>query len=415
MYRLDKTWYSPSVAFPFLFGVILCMNYFGLGGLYKANNSTYVIFGTGVLSFIIGDLMARHIKFGKVKYSRNLNPIKCKISIILILTILSIQTLLIIIFILNGGNMGQIYTLMANATKGEMNELSIPGFYILLTQFIAYPLLYTLVPAFLIKFIKNYEKKYLILAILLTVVRVISDARRTYVVSFVLMLILAFTFNNKSIKVISDNLKKKQLKKVRRAILFITGIAIIAFFSISDSRASEASSTFHFYDTLAQYYGGCVYYLECILKTAKVDFTYGFSSFRGLVAPICGILSKIGIEIEAYQDASSYVLDLQSNTVYITQYKLYNSFASCFYQFYCDFGYLGVVFFSIIYGFISRYFYKSWRFYNDELTETRYVFWFSCVLMFSFVNFELVNAYNALPLILIFWLYDKTSNTKKIN
>ena len=81
-----------------------------------------------------------------------------------------------------------------------------------------------------------------------------------------------------------------------------------------------------------------------------------------------------------------------------------------FFQFYCDFGVVGIVALSFLYGVFAENIFEKMVILKSKRAEATYVFFFANILMLSFVNMEAVLALNFWPLVLVRFLYP--SNNK---
>lgn len=414
-YRRDKTVFSPSVAFSGLFSIVFIFASSGWNGMYSASASAYWLITLGVLSFVFGTVVMKkyslknafYITGKKINVNDKLqSKMYWRMLWICILVLLS-SIIMIGSYLLSGATLGDVYVVAAAATDGEQNELTKGGFQLLLESYIAYPLLYLLVPVSLVEFFSSYKRKYLFVALFLALLRVCLDARRTYLTAFVLMTVICIYMHRKDYKYFHPQIynRFKNFKKYS----FLIVIFILFFFSYVSSQRSIAklgedeSSTLV---TLVEYYGGSVQFFGyCIEKTFK-DYTFGFSSLRGLLAPFFGVFKLIGIESPSLlKEANQYLVTLHETIFNISPTKPYNSFATCFFQFYCDFGVIGIVFLSFFYGAFAENIFEKMVVLKSKRAEATYIFFFANILMLSFVNMQTVLALNFWPLILVRYLY----------
>jgi oligosaccharide repeat unit polymerase len=299
----------------------------------------------------------------------------------------------------------------AAATDGADNELTKGGMQVLLESYIAYPLLYLLVPVSLVEFFHSYKKKYLIIAIALAILRVCIDARRTYLTSFITMVVMCIYLHRKDYKFYSYQLLERYRKFKKYAIWILLFFGYF-FIYVSQQRSiaksgEDQSSTLR---TLTYYYGGSVQFFDDCVRSIKIDHTWGFSTFRGFLAPFWGVLKLFGIESpDVLENANRYLSELHAHIVSISPDKNYNSFATCFFQFYCDGGVIGIIILSFLYGYYGEYIFERMAIKKSRCAESAYVFFFANILMLSFVNMETVLALNFWPLILVNLFYKKNS------
>lgn len=413
----DRNILSPSSSFTFLYLLVFILSAFGWYDIYRASDDAYLLITLGITCFVVGCMVKRKSPNKKTLFSTgkvvDVND-RLKVSIywtmyVVCMVVLLYSAYTILMFFRSGGNIGEVYVLAAAATDGEENELTKGSFQILLESYIAYPLLYLLVPVSLVEFFNTYKKRYLSVAISLALLRVILDARRTYLAAFIMMVVFCFILHRKDIRKLDVAMQKKVKKIYKYSILIIILIGYV-FILISELRsvAKTGEDQYSTLQTLTYYYGGSVqFFQECISKF-KIEYTYGFSSLRGFFAPFFGIFKLFGLDSpEMLENANAYLAELHLHILNISPTKYYNSFATCFFQFYCDFGILGIVFLSFCFGFYAQTLYNKLIIYQNKRSEATYVFFFANIMMLSFVNMETVLALNFWPLILVLLLYKK--------
>lgn len=415
--KADKTFFSPLVSFTFLYLVVFILSAFGWFGIYLASNKAYMLITLGIIMFAIGtkarkrySLKNAFFRTGKIfDASDTLNIKHYKLMLMLCLSVLSFSASMIFLFLLAGGTIGDIYILAAHATDGEDNELTKGGFQILLESYIAYPLLYLLVPVSLVEFFNSYKKRYLFIAIFLALLRVGIDARRTYLASFIMMIIICIVMHRKDILYFSKELYDKAKKFQKQSIIWILIFGwIFIFVSQQRSIVGNGQDDSSILRTLTYYYGGSVQFFGDCIETTKINYTLGISSLRGFFAPIFGVLNLFDIPSpDLLDDANTYLTSLHAHNMMISPTKEYNSFATAFFQFYCDGGILGIIILSFLVGFYAQSVFEKMVVFGSKRAETTYVFFYSNVMMLSFVNMQTVLALNFWPLILVGLLYHK--------
>lgn len=82
------------------------------------------------------------------------------------LSVLSVSIINILMFVLSGGTIGDVYVVAAAATDGATNELTKNSSQLLLESYIGYPLLYLLVPVSLVEFLVLIKINILLLLFL---------------------------------------------------------------------------------------------------------------------------------------------------------------------------------------------------------------------------------------------------------
>lgn len=409
----ERNFYNPIVSFSFLFLLVLLISDSGLFGLYPAPERACILITCGVLSFTVGGVMANLNNRLRRKHKQNklykLNDKKYNVLLVICCIVLAPSVLKTIMFVVAGGSLGDLYYLSAAAVSGDNNEFSKNDYITLLELYIAFPLLYLLVPISIVEFFRSYKYKYLAIALVLVILRVGIDVRRTYIVAFIMMFILCLCIHRMDYIKGYFNFKITAKRFNKKAIALIL-ILLFSFIYLSGQRSftRDGVDTSNFLMTFSCYYGGCVQFFESVLNVHNWDYTYGFSSLRGLFAPVFGITGKLGLGVpDSFERATSILNTLHYHIINISPTKSYNSFTTAFYQFYCDGGYFGIILLSIFYGYFSQNLFIKMKYVRSSLSESLYVFFYANVLMLSFVNMETVLPNNILPLILAPYLYKK--------
>lgn len=208
----------------------------------------------------------------------------------------------------------------------------------------------------------------------------------------------------------ADPVIRNKIKNFFKYSIFLIVIIgyLFAFISQQRSIAQLGEDQSSIMRTFTYYYGGSVQFFGNCLNSFKIDYTYGFSSLRGFFAPFFGIFRIFGLSNpEVLENANEYLVQLHANEVQISPTKTYNSFATAFFQFYCDGGVVGVIVLSFLYGLCAQSLYNKMIYYGSKRSEANYVFFYANILMLSFVNMETVQALNFWPLVLVIFLYPK--------
>lgn len=411
----DRNILSPSSSFTFLYLLVFVLSAFGWYDIYRASDDAYILITLGILCFFIGSMVKRKPQNKKTLFSTgkvlDVND-KLKVSIywtmfVVCMVILLYSAYTILMFFRSGGNIGEVYVLAAAATDGEENELTKSSFQILLESYIAYPLLYLLVPVSLVEFFHTYKKRYFAVAIVLALLRVVLDARRTYLVAFIMMVAFCFLLHRKDLRYF-DKAFQKKIKKVFKYSIIIIILVGYVLILISEFRsiAKTGEDQYSTLQTLTYYYGGSVQFFEECVSKFKIEHTYGFSSLRGFFAPFFGVLKIFGLDSpEVLENANAYLSEIHNHVINISPTKSYNSFATCFFQFYCDFGVVGIILLSFFFGYYAQSRYDILLHYRNKGAEATYIFLYANILMLSFVTMETVLALNFWPLVLVKLLY----------
>ena len=422
-YRKEKSIFSPSVSFSFLYAFVFLLSVSGGYGIYQAPDFAYELITLGVITFVMGAMVRSFIapatKFPVKKIvvvgeneGGRLKKFNYWGMLAIVLIVICISAAMVFLFLITGGSVGDVYLIAAAATDGEDNELKKKPLQLLMESYIAYPLLYLLVPVSMVEFFHTYKKRYIAVAIFLALVRVTIDARRTYLATFIMMVAFCAIIHRKDIKYVVDPRMRDKMKKFFKysVIIVIVFGYLFAFISQQRSIAEHGEDESSVLQTMTYYYGASVQFFGDCVKTFKIEYTYGFSALRGFFAPIFGIFKLFGVETpEILQYANGYLVDLHGHLLQVSPTKTYNSFATCFFQFYCDGGVLGIVLLSFLFGFYAQTIYNKMVKDKSKRAEATYMFFYANIMMLSFANMETVVAFNFWPLVLVRFLYPKDS------
>lgn len=408
---MNQKKYNPTTIFCGLFFGVLFIASIDWFGLYESPDISYILITLGVLFFFVGSELTKkiYLKIGSYNEERKikLNDKVFYVAIIVCLLILLPRIIAVLFYIVQGNSFGNIYVTVAASMGGEDGELAQSSMFSLLTQFIAYPILYSVVPISLVQFFNTYKFKYLLISTFLATIRVFLDSRRTYIFTFFIMLIFEIICHRREI-LSSEIISKIRARKIYRWALMLIVLLVLSFIVISNSRWSAQGVKGSIYSTVINYFGGCVQYFGKCIETYNYNPTYGFSSLRGFFAPIFGILGLIGIRApQPYVEATEIVNNMKYIVIEVSEGKKYNSFTTCFYQFYCDGGVAGVIIMSFLYGVFAQSLYKRFTRYKDIRSEAKYIYFLGSILVLSFTNMLTILAYVAMPLIFDFIFYKK--------
>ena len=407
-----KKIYHPVVSFALLYSLIMFMSWVRAYNYYAAQDKAYFLITLGVVCFAVGSLTVEKltIKYrkGKAPIVYQLNYKMFYIMLILCLIIIIPRFITILLFILRGNSIGDVYVILAGSA-GMENEITQNGMQNLLMQFIGFPLLYIVVPTAVVIFFKTFKKKFLILSLSIAIMLVLLDSRRTYLISFFLFVFIAFIISLNEGKVNNFNIIY-QLKKLKKWSLIVLIGVIFFFYFITQQRAETvANGEVSLIHTFYNYYGGTVQYFGYCLEEFNKEYTLGFTTFRGFFSPIFGIIRYLGIDSpHLYQVATDIVNGMKYIVLYVSPIDRFNSFTTCFYQFYCDGGIIGIVILSYLFGAYSQSLYKKCVETKQIRYETKYLYFYGVILMLSFTNMRTILIFIAWPLIIERILYKKS-------
>lgn len=382
----DKRIYSPSGVFAGFWATLLLLAGCRLYDLYETSDIACIFITIGVTFFCLGTNFIKMIKFSDKNYESSINEVIYNTLVIICLISLIYNIKVICTFVVDGFDFNNIYNEMARNVNGEDTEISSLNskWQEQLQQYVGYPILYTLVPVSIAAFVKQHKKKYLIVAIMLSLIRFLVDIRRTFLV---IMIVYVLTLGIIQIKNSSKSLV--WVKKNRKKIFYFGIFSIILFINISTMRVGDENK-YSFWKNIYMYYAGSLPYFSERLSLLRISkYTYGFTSFRGLIAPIVAFFELIGFsEPELMTLATENIQTLHNVVLYISPTHLFNSYATCFFEFFLDGGILGIILFSFAFGCFSFYLYKRAIKYKTMRDEFKYAYFFSLFIMLATLHFN---------------------------
>ncbi len=409
-----KKVYAPLFLFALFWGILCFLSELRLYRLYETSSFAYLNVLIGVLGFTLGCVLIKVRP--KVSYShyQTLSPFRFKVVLGICIIGLYLNFKVILSFLRGGFDISYIYYVMASDPLGEGNELS--GLFsenlLRLQQFVGYPLLYTLVPIAIAEYIEGKKKFYLYIVIFLSLTRFLVDIRRTYIVIIVLFVIVLLVMRRnkfKKLKIIAQKISLKSKITIAAALMVITGL----FSVLSQIRLSEDDENEHYtvFSNFYHYYVGSLPYFSQRLEQDKGDdYTYGFTSFRGLVSPFVAVAKIAGVnKVELMDKANENVTSLHGVTLPISPAKKSNSYATLFYEFYFDGGIFGVFLFSFLFGMYSQRLFLKAEVYKTKRYIWKYSYLVSLFLFLSVLHFNGVVVCYIWPFVLERFLYKRAS------
>lgn len=389
-----KKLYSPLFVFSLFWSVLTFLSELRLFDLYETSVFAYLCVIIGLVGFAVGCFIV-HAKKNNIKKSRKqiLSGFRYKLLLIVCLFALVLNFQVIFKFIISGFDVSFIYYTMAANASGAETEMSdlFNDNLLRLQQFVAYPLLYTIVPISIAEYLETKKKSYLWIAILLSLVRFLFDIRRTYFVILVIFVIIFLVIRRN--KLISQKIKRASLTfKTKIRICLGVSFVIIIFSILSTARRSEndLNGEYSFIENFYFYYVGSLpYFGQRLEQLDNAEYTLGLTSFRGFFSPIFAVTKLLGADTPDLMEISTENINsLHNTTLLITPIHKSNSYATCFFEFFLDGGYIGVFLFSFLFGYYSQYLFEKAEKYKMQRDMWKYAYFTSLYIFLSVLHFN---------------------------
>ncbi len=262
------------------------------------------------------------------------------------------------------------------------------GFYAILNDSIIRPLFTAItIVAIVYSFSCSKTKEkilLLVISIIANVEQVVLSAGRAPLVNFVFYLIIAIIlFYGRSI----GNILYKGRKYI-----FLGAIAAVAVLKITSQRNMSQNENLFLYNTYVYYFSGPAYLSQLIENVTQYGpegtLLYGAGSFGF----ITNIWADIMIFFTGKAQGSLYLLGsvISNNQYRVGAHTLINAMYTCFYPFYIDYGWLGIIVCPIFIGIASAIFtkrlYKNKNIFNISI----YIYWMYVIIRTVF-KWDLVN------------------------
>jgi oligosaccharide repeat unit polymerase len=359
----------------------------------EISDKTYYIVIIGILGFLIGNVISACIKLYKESKKiiglkrENKNEIhKFNINwgfanIILLISLSGTAALFLVTlkYLLSGYSFLQIHNMFY--AYGENNQL-LSGFFNDYVVWIAVPCLYVSLFVALVGFFEKKAKKiYLLGTITSMLFYLVGNASRFVIVTVLVSIVVLIFYYKPTI----DKKVKKNVKQI-----FIGACIVFIFLMLVRTRTSTNRSVNSIYAYLSIPIGLLDYWVNWFDSVGN-SYAYGGGFLFGIIAWINWFTSKLGFQLSIYSLVSSYVINTQNVWVNIFPTKSYNAFCTMFYYFYFDFGMIGVVLESIIFGYMCHNVYYKSIIKNDKNNLLLYLLFIQCIL-FSFVRWQIGTA-----------------------
>ena len=376
---------SPLFIFSILWFLVLFFYQLHLYGLYSISQNTEFIIFCGISSYIIGYLIGYIVcKHLPVKNNNNKIINKKKLYILIISVIICsipFYSEQLFLLIKNGFD---VHVNKIALVLGESNRGGI------IMQFFIRPF------EFIIVGISSYyifdKKSSFILrysGIIVSLLKYLATGSRTILFYMMICTILSYIFLY----------AKNNRKRWKKIILLLTVFIMIMVFTM-DNLLKQ----------LYFYLCGCISLFDQVINTTFYydgTQTLGMLSFNGIIRFFLNILSLFGININPplFSDAEG-ILRKFEYTKYVAPNYPYNAFTTYMSNFYIDFGLLGVILGSLLFGFISAYIFYNFK-KNKNLENYLLFVLMIYFIVFSVVRFQLSNTILACSLIytIIFFIF----------
>lgn len=244
-------------------------------------------------------------------------------------------------------------------------------------------------------FQRRVKIHHLLLAICTITLEVFIAGDRMVLLETIFAIALIF-----SISGISYDIPEIFRRRIKKILYVIILLAIFGIVFMTGDRQSEMSVT----GAILSNFTLCLPLMDHLIDIVHTtgDMTYGFVFFRGIFEIICTFTGPLGIF--NFPTILSQ-LDKYTNPFYpISNSQTANAYTSMFFDFYLDFGLLGVVMESLIFGFIIQRIYLRMRKYPSDKNIIMYII-FAKAILYSFFQWKFMMGSYVLAVIITVFMY----------
>lgn len=410
----QKKLYSPLFVFSLFWSVLTFLSELRLFELYETSSIAYLCVILGMVGFAVGCHIAHARRNIKESRNQTLSVFKFNFLLIVCLGALVLNFQVISKFLTSGFDVSIVYYTMAANSDGEETEMSslFNENLLRLQQFVAYPLLYTIVPISIAEYLETKKKYYLWIAIFLSLVRFLFDIRRTYIVILAIFIIIFLMIRRSKLISMKIDLPKFSFKTKFKIFLGLSAITIL-FTILSSARRSEddLNGKYSFAENFYFYYVGSLpYFGQRLDQINNSDYTLGLTSFRGFFSPIFAVTKLFGADNPDLMEISTENINsLHNISLLITPSHKSNSYATCFFEFFLDGGYIGVFFFSFLFGCYSQHLFEKAERFKMRRDMWKYAYFASLYIFLSVLHFNGAVVCYLWPFIIESLFYKKNS------
>ena len=384
--------FYPSTFFCLLWFVITFLGVMHFGNLVNVSLNVYAIILLGTLSFSLGGVLAKNnrISFCVSAFkTKDDNLYTCHIRRVFFLIVVFCSALYIF-YIAPKLALYRIGYSLGDVRYGDILTQQRGGIFNYFAIYVCYPVVFAGAVIYTIQGIINNEKIYkFIFPAYLFILIILGDGARKIIIYLLFVILLAFNKSNRKIHF-----------SFRKIIILVAIIGAFIFVTLQRTNGSIESV----FSSVASYASGSLVLFDHTLNSSAYyysELSYGMLFILGFIRPINVFLSLLGVEWDILTaDYFSYML--QHTNVHTTANSsgYFNFFSTCFAYFYKDGMLIGVIAFSLIYGFCAVMCYKKLKYFNNIKWICVYAY-VLCGLATSMMSYQFSNYLDALTLVVI--------------
>ena len=391
-YSAHKDISSPVIVFTSLWLFICTLASLRLYGFTGYSEKTIGYITCGSVAFSLGAFSSTLVNKQTTKQTRyahlrgktlqtddsNQQQQLCFTFLEVILALACVGSALSLVYSLNAFRSGASYMEVRGSRLGYNDEQAFSN--PIVGSFVTYfcgPAMTVLIPVAIVFLFKKQHRKFSLIVFLCALMNTVSSGDRIQIMYIALQLIAAFLYYKSAITT-----------RTKRTVKIAVIVGIVTLFVLTSLRTSQ-----NFLQTTYTYFTlpvGLFSYYTSIIDVNNFE-SFGAATFYPLFYVLASVASFFGAKT-LFLDNLIYYVGLPQETWTSTLFPTgsYNAFCSLFYFFYLDFRIVGIVLFSLLYGFISGYVYKKQRTRTNDIWFIFYLLILQTIIG-SFMIFQLGN------------------------
>lgn len=378
---IKKDWISPNIFMGTIWFISTLFIWLNPYNVMKITDKSILIIILGLVFFFIGN-----IKFFKITYTFNgekifnisrfneFNKPICYSLLSITFCFNSFMFLKVIALLKTGIPYSNIRDILFE--YGEQTGLFKSSFVSTFYDWIIVPAVSILLIILIINlFVKKLPILFNMITLLNMILYVFSSSGRILMMHAVVLLFFCYKFFNIQI----PKKTKKNIALIGISVIYL--LLIMTYFRTKDSTAVS---------TLYSYF--CIdipllsYWVEYIDNNDIMSF--GNSFFRGILEGVNFLLGKLNLSTPLFWEMQEVYSLIQNSWIEVFPRNWYNAYVSCFFYFYFDFGLLGVILGSFIFGKLSSSLYNLLKKERNLLSIILYMIIIQ-VIIDSFMRWQL--------------------------
>ena len=405
--NIYKRMFNPMFIMNVLFGPMIFLSIFSLFDFYEVVFDVYAMLSIGILFFNIGCLTlsineSRNIMIGKqdilIEHSRFVDKIIVIFNIILIAigTVEIINVVPYYMLGLEAADIRGIYFQGSNTLVYGTAEL-----WQVIRTYITSPLTLVVVSVSSIWLVVEKRICQFVVSLLIVFIQIIVSFSRFSILYVIIALSISLAVSRFMFTGYAS-VSGKVKRNVR--LLFIA--CALGIFGVSVARGVE-----NFFVSFYEYYCGCIFLLNQLLPNIPEGATMGLVSFQGIIAPIYFALHQMfGVSYASeYINAISVLSVKDAPYIISANGHVTNAFGTMLYALLCDFGFIGIPFGMLLFGFFSGVIYRKMLRFPSERNIAVYIITVIAIVK-SIQDYAFSTSTLIIPIVIICLIYRKNQN-----